>query len=533
MTEAQAENRISAGHVVDELVARGKELFTLPKVAVDLLELAEQPHTDASVLRECIERDPALTARLLRVVNSSLFGLANRVTDLTHAVGLLGIKPLKMLVLGFSLPPALFEGLDEEALQQYWRTSLIRATAARELAKATGSADPEEAFVAGLLEGLGILLLIQHLRDAYTRFYLQVTANGRELAEVEQEQFGFHHRQVTARLLQNWHFPRELVEAISRPRVHGDADSLPVLAGLLCIANQLTRLLSPPNSTDIRALIQDAEAGFGLSIEQIHRLVDRLEASVPPLAEIFALKWDQLQYVECLAAAHRAMSELTEDSVTRSSVVIGERHESPREEAAAVRSALDSWLDAEPVLTPRVDHSRANKTRPAAAARPAGKQSQSMDPGLAGRLHQAILLARRTQRSVGLCLFEYENSTELQLAFGLGSLAALEEILRQLIEAELEPSMPAATAGDGQVAAICIGHDRRRVTAAARRVLDQIGHRVEQELGGGLPATASAGTVVVEIPTKNLSPVQVIESAERCLYAAHAAGGQTVKTIEI
>ena len=68
-----------------------------------VLELTDDPRLDTRTLKECIENDPALTGKLLRVVNSSLFGLSREVSDLNQALALLGTKPLKLLVLGFSL----------------------------------------------------------------------------------------------------------------------------------------------------------------------------------------------------------------------------------------------------------------------------------------------------------------------------------------------------------------------------------------------------------------------------------------------
>ena len=532
----ETRDRVSASHAVDELASRGRELFTLPKVAVDVLELTNQPHADASALKACIECDPALTARILRVVNSSVFGLGNRVTDLAHAIGLLGIKPLKMLVLGFNLPPALFEGLDEEALRLYWKTSLIRAAASREIARVTGAADGDEAFVTGLLEGLGVLLLIQHLKDAYTNFYLQVESSGRDLAEVEREQFGFHHRQLTAKLLQNWKFPRDWTEAIVRQVAAPTSVPQPGLTAILEIADHLTRFLARPEASDVRPLIDAAAHHFSLSIDQVQQLVDHLEGSVPSLAEIFSLPWDQTQYVQCLSTAHQLMSELAEDPDAIVSRPASSHPSSEEEKGASVRSALDAWLAHQPTDSRR---SAAGSRTPSPVSRRAAgtapvdtPRSTSLDPGLVGRLRQAILLARRTQRSVGLCLFEFEDSAELKWTLGPESLPALEEILRQLVESELEPSFPSQVVRDGQIAAVCIGHDRSRIAHSARTILDRLGPSVERELAIAVPASAAAGAAVVRIPTKNLDPAEVVEAAERCLYAAHSAGGQTVKTIE-
>ncbi|MCH8042607.1 MAG: HDOD domain-containing protein, partial [Planctomycetes bacterium] len=84
---------------LDPFVERAKSLYSLPAVAMEVLRLTDHPKVDVPALKNCIENDPALTTKLLRVVNSSLFGLSREVNDLNQALALLGIKPLKLLVL--------------------------------------------------------------------------------------------------------------------------------------------------------------------------------------------------------------------------------------------------------------------------------------------------------------------------------------------------------------------------------------------------------------------------------------------------
>ena len=120
---------------ISELVRRARSLYSLPAVAAEVLQLTSNPQVDTRALKECIEADPALTAKILRVVNSSLFGLSREVCDLNQALALLGTKPLKLLVLGFSLPDNLFAEVAREQLDWYWSTTLTRAVAAREISE--------------------------------------------------------------------------------------------------------------------------------------------------------------------------------------------------------------------------------------------------------------------------------------------------------------------------------------------------------------------------------------------------------------
>ena len=123
------------------------------------------------------ERSPSRSARVLnvasltcRVANSSLFGLRTEVTNLHQAIGLLGVRSLKMLVLGFSLPETLMHGVEAEALGRYWRRTLTKAVAARQLSSKVWTLAGDDAFIAGLLDHLGMLVLIQELGQPYGKF---------------------------------------------------------------------------------------------------------------------------------------------------------------------------------------------------------------------------------------------------------------------------------------------------------------------------------------------------------------------------
>ena len=171
--------------LVQQFVQRTGQLYSLPAAAAEVLRLTSEPTASASALKECLERDPALATRLLRVVNSSLFGIGRPVTDLGQALALLGIRPLKLLVLGFSLPKELFTGLEASALARYWRRTLIKAVAARELAEQRWRISGDEPFLAGLVQDIGLLALVQHLGQPYLELLEHAEMRGGNLLECE------------------------------------------------------------------------------------------------------------------------------------------------------------------------------------------------------------------------------------------------------------------------------------------------------------------------------------------------------------
>src|SRR5947207_9941070 len=212
--------------LIQQFVERTGQLYWLPDVAAEVLHLTGEPQIDPRQLRQCIESDPALAARLLRVVNSSLFGPTRPVTDLNQALTLLGIRPLKMLVLGFSLPKELFTGLEAEVLARYWRQTLVKAVAAREISERLWRVPGDEPFLAALAQDIGPWAFIPQLGPSYLQLLDYAQSRGTSLVARELDTLGFDHLVLSARLLAHWGLPAGLCAAISVPPEQARSEEL-------------------------------------------------------------------------------------------------------------------------------------------------------------------------------------------------------------------------------------------------------------------------------------------------------------------
>ena len=179
----------------------------MPAVALEVLELCQREGVALSELAEVIGRDPALTARLLQVTNSPLFNLRREVTRLTEAIVWLGLQSTRTLALGFSLVGVLKGdrggGFDHEAC---WRRSILSAVGARALATALRLASWEEAFLAGLLQDIGMMALHQALGAEYDAVVSQRPDHASAI-EAEREAFGGDHAEASAWLAEAWGLP--------------------------------------------------------------------------------------------------------------------------------------------------------------------------------------------------------------------------------------------------------------------------------------------------------------------------------------
>ena len=298
---------------LDRLVGRAGQLYSLPAVAMQVLELTNNPQVDTRALKDCIENDPALTGKILRIVNSSLFGLSRQVSDLNQALALLGTKPLKLLVLGFSLPPGLFTGVAGDVLGRYWRHTLTKAVAGREISETLYDVPGDDAFIAGLLQDIGMLLLIQELGEPYVRFLEKALSGGRSLEPLEVEAIGFDHTTLSARLLTQWGLPQALVDAVSwkPPAVpYGSASgNVPPLPRILHLAELFARLLADQQAAVLGELLEVGREYRRLTDAELHSLVATLQEKVDQLADVLKLQLPEgMDYRDVLVQAHAQLA---------------------------------------------------------------------------------------------------------------------------------------------------------------------------------------------------------------------------------
>lgn len=194
---------------------RCSTLPTMPAVAVRVLNLCQSDDLDLKQIADAICQDPALSAKVLRLVNSPAFGLRQEVRTVPHALALLGLNAVRTLALSFSLVRDLRAG-QQSGLQTYWKRSIIAAVAARELANALRFPAPDEAFLAALLQDIGVLALGRVAGRQYEEVAAQAGDDHERLAALEIAAFGADHAAVGGWMVESWKLPRPLCHAVTR-----------------------------------------------------------------------------------------------------------------------------------------------------------------------------------------------------------------------------------------------------------------------------------------------------------------------------
>lgn len=255
-----------------DLVHENVQLLSLPEVCLRIQQLADDPHADMAEFAQLVVQDPALTTRLLKLVNSAYYGFPGRVDTVSRAVNMVGIAELRNLTLAMAAMEV-FGGLENERFDMldFWRHSVYCALVARFLAKKARVLHAERLFIAGLLHDVGRLLIFSLCPDQ-AALILQRIRNGEETCSAERGELGFDHAEVGYELLSLWQLPKELRIAVAFHHLPEVAEEARLEATLVYLANivtlQVENLAKARNSahyepfsgfTDTRAIADDTE----------------------------------------------------------------------------------------------------------------------------------------------------------------------------------------------------------------------------------------------------------------------------------
>lgn len=250
---------------VERVISGVGDLPAMPAVVAQVIEITEDPSSQMSDLSDCVHADPALTAKILRVSNSSYYGMKQYVGTLKLALVILGVREIRNIVLGISVFETLRQkGADANIASEIWAHSLRVAGVAKKLAAHMGLGFQGEEFISGLLHDIGKMVLLCQLGEEYGKLYKKLKDDQQALYEAELEEFGFSNADAAMALASKWNLPQTLTDALwyqyadpNRPLAHATA---PNVAAITRIAKRAARDdFTVKDDTGITAL-QDAEA---------------------------------------------------------------------------------------------------------------------------------------------------------------------------------------------------------------------------------------------------------------------------------
>ena len=265
----------------DQVLIKLKQLPSLPSAVSELMASFGDEDVDIAEIAHKISRDQGLTARVLRVANSSFYGLQSKVGTINDAVVVLGFRAVRSMVLAVGMNSVLrVEQCPGFEVQAYLRHCVGVGLAARSLAQLTGY-NAELAFTGGILHDIGKLVLASNFSAQYTEVLAYRNKHDCFIIDAERDVLGMDHAQVGALLAEAWRFPPALHEAVAEH--HAPAGSAATsLAALIHLADGLTHALGLAGSDDEMVMPVDATAWLrlGLDAEKLNQVFSQLLADL-------------------------------------------------------------------------------------------------------------------------------------------------------------------------------------------------------------------------------------------------------------
>ena len=271
-----------------DLIHENLELVSLPEIVTRINGMIDDPECTAVDIAEVIAEDAALTARLLKLVNSPFYNFPSRVDTLSMAITIVGTRQLRDLAMAAAITgrfrriPGGLPGPDA-----FWRHNLACATAARRIAQESGLRKQEQLFVAGLLHDIGKLVMYLAAPERSREVLERLQDPELEPATLEMQVFGFDHAELGAELLRQWRLPESLILPVRWHHAPAEAPDFRREAAVLHLAEAIANTVAPPLSADDdRPIDLQVWETLGLDPKRLETLIQDTERQLPGIVSI-------------------------------------------------------------------------------------------------------------------------------------------------------------------------------------------------------------------------------------------------------
>jgi two-component system, cell cycle response regulator len=490
-------------------ILHADSLPSLPAVALEVLRLTAEEGTTLDDLADAISRDPALSAKLLKLSNSSLFSMGHEVSTLQKATMVLGMKSVMLMALSFSLAETIPKKVNGGPFDysDYWHRSLVGAVAGRQLATHAGHPElADEAFLCGLLASFGGLVMAECLPVDYSEVLTMSDGNW-PTTEIEDQYMGFNQSDIIMALLDSWSIPPLLSKSVGymqRPQKlpRGLTEEIRNLTAIMTLTALTTRVICDRDKgRHLRLLQKWGGAKYSMTREVLNTFLHGLESGIKETASMLQVDLPNSRHEDILKVAREHLlalslgnthmlqtTEQTNKSLEMEKLVLHERATTDALSGLPNRAALDERL--------RVEiESRLNRKKP---------------------LLLGVIM-------IDIDHFKIFNDTKGH--------AAGDEVIRCVGAAladVLRPEDFGARYGGEEFTVIMPLTTRESALAVAERIRSRIEYLECDFNGEVLKVTVSLGCATLECAQSNLDGERLIAAADAKLYQAKESGRNQV-----
>lgn len=501
-----------------EKIRQAENLPSLPTVAIQILQMTQADDLSIADIAKVIQQDPALTSKLLRIVNSSLFGMQRKISSLQQATVVLGLRTVRVMVLSFSLVDSLGQkDARHFDYRLYWRRSLTMAVLARLLAERTQKSIADESFVTGLLCDIGMLASVQCARDLYNPVINHYRENRQSMHMVESQVLGLTHETITAALLDHWGLPTEMCEAVRthhRPLTEGvgNGNLTPMLTKVMRSASMLADVfVEDTHAGHLDLIKRDIMTGLGIPEAELNSLLEEMDAHVKETASLFALNiGETISYQEIQANAVTQLARLTMAAELERAQTA--QREQQAQQQVEVLNSVNRAL-AEKASTDSLT-GIANRT------------------AFEDRLGDDCANARKNHTPIGLIMMDLDRFKKLNDTFGHQTGDEALRMVGGVLKQVVTETQFVARYGGEEFAVIIINATARELRALAESIRLAVAKlRVPFE-DRYIPITISLGAAHMNPDDPELEPRKLLRRADQYLYEAKNNGRNRVVCVD-
>ncbi len=472
---------------------------------MQILELCSNSQVSFGEIAVLVSRDPALSAKVLQVVNSPFYGMRRDITTLSHACGLLGIRAICALALSFSLVSDLQEK-DEGSFDynSFWRRSLISAVAARALGASTNVPNQEELFLIALLQDIGMLALNKIIPDIYSKMLNQAGHDHGQVQQLEQKHLGCDHSDLSVYLAGRWNLPDAFVTAFQHSHETRPEALLELEMGTRCavLSGDLSDIwLGDQNLDAFCEASMKAQSVLDMPPETLESVLGKVGDTLPDLSTIFEVDLGS-------AEATKAVLEQAKEALLALSL-------ETMQEAQRTRATTDILETENRTLKQQVDRDPLTELY----------NRYFLEEALAREFERA----RQSKQPLSLVFFDIDSfkSVNDQHGHPLGDQVIV--TVARIIERNLRNTDVAARYGGEEFVLVLPRTDTMGASKISQRIIQLLAN--ESFSGANeesFSVTMSGGFATFSEGCAFENPSALIEAADVSLYAAKHQGGNRV-----
>lgn len=258
------------------------ELHSFPAVVMNVLGILRDPDSEIKDIADQIQMDPGMNVKILRIVNSAAIGLVTKVSNLHHAVTILGRSRLESMLLTYAVATTIPPKLDCMDISRFWLAAARRACLAKHIALHLHAATQAESFTAALLQDMAIPLICEIKGQVYKDLLMKWHADKEaDIDVMERGQFGYDHPAIGALVAEGWGLPEDLVHAIAGHHdLSGQSSAEPAVRLV-----SLLRYFDEDDGTE--RLLETAEKDYGIGRNMMEEMIAKAFGEAEQFAETF------------------------------------------------------------------------------------------------------------------------------------------------------------------------------------------------------------------------------------------------------